>query len=199
MINVCNTGIQIFGGYGFTQEFPVEQLARDVRITAIYEGTNGIQAIDLLGRKMALKNGQLLTDLVAEIKKIIRAAKSMESTKILAEKIETVMDQWQNTAQYLSKTAHGPDMLKGYLYAAPLMQVTGDVVMAWMLLWRSVIAVKKLEGKIRKKDIAFYEGQLKTAEHFIHTVLPVTSGIMNTILDTCAAAVEIPDDSFGGK
>jgi hypothetical protein len=198
-MEVCNTGIQIFGGYGFTQEFPVEQLSRDVRITAIYEGTNGIQAIDLLGRKMFLKNGQLLTDLVTEIKKTIDAAKDMEQTKALAEKTEDIMEQWQNAAQYLSETATGPDMLKGYLHACPLMQVTGDVVMAWMLLWRAVTAVQKLEGKVKKKDIAFYEGQLKTAEHFIRTVLPITSGTVNTILDTCGAAVEISDDSFGGK
>jgi hypothetical protein len=198
-MEVCNTGIQIFGGYGFTQEFPVEQLSRDVRITAIYEGTNGIQAIDLLGRKMFLKNGQLLTDLVTEIKKTIDAAKDMEQTKALAEKTEDIMEQWQNAAQYLSETATGPDMLKGYLHACPLMQVTGDVVMAWMLLWRAFVAVQKLEGKVKKKDIAFYQGQLKTAEHFIHTVLPITAGTVNAILDTCGAAVEISDDSFGGK
>jgi alkylation response protein AidB-like acyl-CoA dehydrogenase len=198
-VEVCNTGIQIFGGYGFTQEFPAEQLLRDVRITAIYEGTNGIQAIDLLGRKMAMKGGQLLTDLIDEMKKTLDIAKGMEPIKALAEKTETAVQAWQNAAHHLSETAAGPNMLNGYIHACPLMQVTGDVVMAWMLLWRAVVALQKLEGKVKKKDADFYEGQVKTAEHFIRTVLPVTSGMVETILDTCGAAVEMSDEAFGGK
>ena len=198
-IEVCNTGIQIFGGYGFTKEFPVEQLLRDVRITAIYEGTNGIQAIDLLGRKMAMKGGQLLRDLVEEMKKTLDQAKGMDAVKALAEKTEIVMQAWENAAQHLLDITAGPNMLGGYVHACPLMQATGDVVMAWMLLWRAVVALQKLEGKVKKKDTAFYEGQVKTAEHFIRTVLPVTAGLVDTILDTCGTAVEMADESFGGK
>ena len=198
-IEVCNTGIQIFGGYGFTKEFPVEQLSRDVRITAIYEGTNGIQAIDLLGRKLGMKGGQLLTDLVAEMKKTIDLAKGMDQLKAIAEKTETVMQEWENAARHLSETASGPNMLKGYAHACPLMQITGDVVMAWLLLWRAVVATQKLEGKVKKKDIAFYEGQVQTAEYFIRTVLPITSGLVDTVLDTCGVAIDMADASFGGK
>ena len=198
-IEVCNIGIQIFGGYGFTKEFPVEQLSRDVRITAIYEGTNGIQAIDLLGRKLGMKGGQLLTDLVEEMKKTIDLAKGMDPLKALGEKTETVMQEWENAARHLSETASGPNMLKGYAHACPLMQITGDVVMAWLLLWRAVVAKQKLEGKVKKKDIAFYEGQVQTAEYFIRTVLPITSGLVNTVLDTCGVAIDMDDASFGGK
>ena len=198
-VEVCNIGIQIFGGYGFTKEFPVEQLSRDVRITAIYEGTNGIQAIDLLGRKLGMKGGQLLTDLVEEMKKTIDLAKGMDPLKALGEKTETVMQEWENAARHLSETASGPNMLKGYAHACPLMQITGDVVMAWLLLWRAVVATQKLEGKAKKKDIAFYQGQVQTAEYFIRTVLPITSGLVNTVLDTCGVAVEMDDASFGGK
>ncbi|PIE67890.1 MAG: acyl-CoA dehydrogenase [Deltaproteobacteria bacterium] len=198
-VEVCNIGIQIFGGYGYTKEFPVEQLLRDVRITAIYEGTNGIQAIDLLGRKLGMKGGQLLTDLMTEMKKTIDLAKGMDPLKALAEKTETVMQEWENAARHLSETASGPNMLKGYAHACPLMQITGDVVMAWLLLWRAVVAKQKLNGKVKKKDIAFYEGQVQTAEYFIRTVLPVTTGLVNTVLDTCGVAVELEDASFGGK
>ncbi len=198
-IEVCNTGIQIFGGYGFTKEFPLEQLLRDVRITAIYEGTNGIQAIDLLGRKMAMKDGQLLADLIHEMIKTLDLAKGMAPIKALAEKTETVIQAWEKAAHHLLETATGPDMLKGYVHACPLMEATGDVVMAWMLLWRAAVALQKLEGKVKKKDVAFYEGQVKTAEHFIRTVLPVTAGLVDTICDTCGAAVEMADKSFGGK
>jgi len=67
-----------------------------------------------------------------------------------------------------------------------------------MLLWRAVVASQKLNNGAKKKDIAFYEGQLKTAEFFIRTELPLTMGKMEAIQGGCAAAIEISDDGFGG-
>ena len=78
------------------------------------------------------------------------------------------------------------------------MEVTGDVVMAWMLLWRATIAAQKLEQGAKKKDVAFYEGQLKSAEFFINVLLPVTLGKMEAILGNNGAAIEISEASFGG-
>jgi len=146
-----------------------------------------------------MKGGQLLTDLTTEMKKTIDLAKGMDQLKALGEKTETVIQEWENAARHLSETASGPNMLKGYAHACPLMQITGDVVMAWLLLWRAVVAKQKLEGKVKKKDIAFYEGQVQTAEYFIRTVLPMTSGLVNTVLDTCGVAIDMADASFGGK
>ncbi len=79
------------------------------------------------------------------------------------------------------------------------MEVTGDVTMAWMLLWRAVLSAKKLAEGAKKKDTVFYEGQLKSAEFFINTILPVTFGKMEAILKTNSAAIDIADASFGGK
>ena len=146
-----------------------------------------------------MKNGQLLADLVEEIGRTLQAAKGMDRIKALAERTETVLSQWQTAAKHLTETIMGPNLLMGFAHACPLMQVTGDVVMAWMLLWRSVVAVQKLQGKVKKKDAAFYEGQIKTAEHFIRTVLPTTCGTAAAVMDTCAAAVEMPDNGFGGR
>ena len=70
--------------------------------------------------------------------------------------------------------------------------------MAWMLLWRATVAGEKLAGKPKRKDIAFYEGQIKTAEFFINTEIPLTSGKMEAIQGGCAAAIEIADEGFGG-
>lgn len=198
-IDVCNLGIQVFGGYGFTKEYPVEQLLRDVRITSIYEGSNGIQAMDLLGRKLTMKNGQLLTDLISEIEITLNKAKDIPQTKGLAEKTAAVMAQWHKSALHLLEVSKGKDILNAYAHACPFMDATGDLVMAWMLLWRAVVAVQKLESNAKKKDIAFYKGQLKSAENFIGTILPITSGKITAILETCSAAVEITEEGFGGK
>ena len=79
------------------------------------------------------------------------------------------------------------------------MDVAGDAVMAWMLLWRAIVAAQKLEKGAKKKDAAFYEGQIRSAQFFINSVLPVARGKMDVILANDGAVVEISEDSFGGK
>jgi len=89
-------------------------------------------------------------------------------------------------------------VLNAFAFAHPFMEVCGDVTMAWQLLWRARMAAQKME-KAKKKDTPFYEGQLKSAEYFIKSVLPVTLGKMNAILNNNGAAVEISEDAFGAK
>jgi hypothetical protein len=67
-----------------------------------------------------------------------------------------------------------------------------------MLLWRAEVAMRKLADNPKKKDVAFYEGQVKTAEFFIETIVPTSLGRMDTIEGMCAAAIEIADEGFGG-
>ena len=122
----------------------------------------------------------------------------MDRTKTLAERTETVLYQWQTAARHLTETVQGPNLLAGYVHACPLMQVTGDVVMAWMLLWRAALAQQQLAAGAKKKDVDFYEGQIKSAEFFIQTVLPTTLGKMNGIVKGNGSAVEISEAAFGG-
>ncbi len=195
---ICNLGMQVYGGYGFISEYPQEQLVRDCRITTIYEGTNGIQAMDLLGRKLGMKKGKPIMDLFGEIQKTIADAKKTPDVADFALKIETAANKLGEVAMHMGATAMSPKVMNAFAFAHPFMEAAGDVVMAWMLLWRAVIAASKLE-KAKKKDRVFYEGQLKSAEYFACTVLPVTLGKMNALLATNAAAMEISEDSFGGK
>jgi alkylation response protein AidB-like acyl-CoA dehydrogenase len=196
---VCSLGIQIFGGYGYVKEYPVEQLLRDCRITPIYEGTNGIQAMDLLGRKLGMNKGKPIMDLLGEIQKTIAEAKALAPVKECAGKVENALNKLGEVAMHMGKTAMSPDMLTAFAFAYPFMEVAGDVVFSWMLLWRATLAAQKLENGARKKDNVFYEGQLKGAEYFSHSVLPATLGKMDAILASNSAVVDIPEDSFGGK
>jgi hypothetical protein len=195
---VCSEGIQVFGGYGFIREYPQEQLLRDCRITQIYEGTNGIQAMDLLGRKLSMNKGRPVMDLMTEMNKTIAAAKEITALEGLAADVEKAVKRLGETGIQIGRAAMSPKVLNAFALAHPFMEVTGDVGMAWMLLWRAVIAAQKIE-KAQKKDKAFYEGQLKSAEFFIKNLLPVTMGKMNAILGFNGAAVEISEESFGGK
>ncbi len=195
---VCSTGMQVYGGYGYIKEYPQEQLLRDCRITLIYEGTNGIQAMDLLGRKLGLNKGKAIMDLFGEIQKTLNAAKEIEATAEMAQKAESVANKLGEVAMHMGATAMSEKVLNAFAHAHPFMEVCGDVAMAWQLLWRASVAAQKLE-KAKKKDVAFYEGQLKSAEYFINSVLPITLGKMNAILNNNGAAVEISEDAFGAK
>ena len=100
---------------------------------------------------------------------------------------------------HMGTTAMSPKMLDAFAFAYPFMEVVGDVVTAWMLLWRAVIAARNLDSGAKKKDIAFYEGQVKSADYFIGVMLPLTRGKMNAILAGNDAVNAISEDAFGCK
>ncbi len=197
--DVCNIGMQVYGGYGYIREYPQEQFVRDCRITMIYEGTNGIQAMDLLGRKLGMDEGKPIMDLLGEVQSVIAMAKVIPSMTDLAEKLTETVNKLGEVAMHMGKTAMSEKAMDAFAFAYPFMEVMGDVAMAWMLLWRASIAAKRLEEGAKKKDQAFYEGQTKSAEFFIHSILPISMGKMNAILNCNDAITRISEDAFGGK
>ncbi len=164
----------------------------------IYEGTNGIQAMDLLGRKLGLKKGKAMMDVMGEIQKTLAEAKSIEALKSYAEELEKALKKLGEVGMTIGGKAMSAEIMTAFAYAYPFMEVVGDVIMAWMLLWRATVAAKALE-KAKKKDIPFYNGQLKNIEFFTHYILPVTMGKMNMIMNMKDTVVSIDEDSFGGK
>ena len=196
---VCNLGVQVYGGYGYIREYPQEQLVRDCRITMIYEGTNGIQAMDLLGRKLGLNQGKPIMDLMVEIQGVIARAKEFEQLKPLCGKLGATLNRLAEVAMHLGAAAMSPQVLTAFAFAHPFLEASGDVVMAWMLLWRATVAAAQLNNGAKKKDAKFYEGQIKSAEYFVLNVLPITMGKMDAIMGSCPAAVEISEEGFGAK
>jgi len=196
---MCSQGVQVFGGYGFTKEYPQEQLLRDCKITQIYEGTNGIQAMDLLGRKLSLNKGRAFTDLMAEVQKTIEEAKDIKELKPLADMVDETVVKLMETAKSLGAIMGANNIAAAFVQAHPFLDVTGDTLMAWMLLWRATIATRKLGDKPKKKDIPFYEGLLKSAQFFINSVLPVARGKMEVIMAGDTAALDISQEAFGSK
>ena len=208
---VCEQAIQVHGGYGYTKEYPVEQLYRDCKITSIYEGTNGIQAMDLLGRKLGMNKGAAFMDFLNEVKTAVAKASGIPRLEDTAAGVEKALNRLGEIALHLGKTAVSKNLKLAFAYAHPFLEVVGDVIMAWMHLWRAAVAVPKLEKLAdsadahairstvaKNKDAAFYDGQLKTAEFFIHCMLPATMGKMNAIAAGNPAAIDIHEKSFGG-
>jgi hypothetical protein len=196
--DVCIEAIQVYGGYGYTREYPVEQIARDCKIASIYEGTDGIQAMDLLARKIGMKKGKVFIEFLEKIQKTIAQARKQEALLPLADKLETAMNALGECAMHLGQKAMSPELKIAFAHAFPFLEVMGDVTMGWMLLWRAVVASEKLRNGAKKKDVEFYEGQIQTAAFFINTVLPVTHGKMVSIKDFDASAVKMANAAFGG-
>jgi len=194
---VCIQAIQVFGGAGYTKDSPVEQYARDCKVATIFEGTSGIQAMDLLVRKLGRQNGKVFMHLLGEMQKTVVRAKSQNSLEGLAAKVETVVNQLGQTAMQLGQRAMSPDYSTAFAHATPFLYAMGDAILGWMLLWRAAVAAEQLE-KAKEKDIPFYKGQIKTAEFYIQTVLPLTVGKMKAVQGACSAAVDIKEDAFEG-
>ncbi|MFO7752852.1 MAG: acyl-CoA dehydrogenase [Desulfobacteraceae bacterium] len=192
---VCSQGVQVYGGYGYIEEYPMAQLLRDCRITQIYEGTNGIQAMDLLGRKLGLHKGKPIMDLFGEMQKSVAAGKEVESLKSHAARVEEVLNKLGEVALHMGQSAMSEKVLSAFANAHPFLDATGDVTLAWMHLWRATVAAGKLE-KAKKKDKPFYEGIIKSFFYFTETKLPITMGRLDALMNTCSVAVDIEDASF---
>lgn len=193
---VCAEGMQVFGGYGYTREYPMEQLLRDCKIASIYEGSNGIQATDFLFRKVGGKNGAMLDALVTEIQKVINYSKENNAFTGLAQGLENVLKKLENKLRDSAESVKTSDFKSSFAVATPLLEVTGDVVMAWQLLWRAQIAESKLKSDSKGKNTDFYNGKIMAAKFFIKTILPIATGKLDGIVIKENPAVLIDEKSF---
>jgi hypothetical protein len=117
----------------------------------------------------------------------------------LANELEiTVQKLLGEVAMSIGQKAMSSQFKTAFTYAFPFLEVMGDVIMAWMLLWRAALARQRLTAGTKKRDIDFYEGQIKSSEFFIYSILPTTRGKMNGIVKYNGSAVEISDAAFGG-
>jgi alkylation response protein AidB-like acyl-CoA dehydrogenase len=195
---VCIQAMQVFGGAGYTRDYPVEQYARDCKIASIYEGTSGVQAMDLLGRKMGAKKGKVFIEFLGRIHRTVAEAREQEALVSMADAVEQAANRLGEVAMALGKRAMSLEYKTAFAHSLPFLHAMGDVIMAWMLLWRAAVSGKALENGAKKKDLPFYEGQIHTARFYVETVLPETLGKMASIEQGSSAAIDIPDDGFGG-
>jgi len=203
---VCQTAQQVLGGYGYCSEYKIEQLTRDVKITSIYEGTNGIQAMDLLGRKLPMAGGKVFESLIARMAPAADEAMAIESLKPYAEKFEQAKGEFVKAVQYMGGQAASKDFMVAFAKATPLLEVCGDMILAWMLLWQAASAEKKLVGMagggdrkalVKENDEAAYlDGKVQSARFFIGSELGRTRGKIMALHSDETAALEIAEESF---
>ncbi|MCP3900016.1 MAG: acyl-CoA dehydrogenase [Desulfobacteraceae bacterium] len=211
-LEICSHGVQVYGGYGYTKDFPAEQLMRDSRIFMIYEGTNGIQAIDLMGRKLNMAGGKVFENFLSKLKETIANAAKIEGVEALAEKVDNAMAKYTKLVDHIKENSKAGNTLNTFSFAHPFLEITGDLSIAWMLLWRASVAAPKLLKKAgsfdqetisekapKNKDVAFYAGQIQTAKFFINKLMPATIGKMDAIFEGDTSVEDMPEASFGSK
>ncbi len=174
-LNMVSLAIQVLGGVGYTQEYPVEQYLRDSKILSIWEGTSFIHGTDLVGRKMRMREGSSFANWMATIKEFIDAnrgasgfekeMKNLEQGYKCLEEVKSVYDSWYgNMAQKRSLIP---------LYAIKALFVCSQVQVAECLLEQALIARKKLSGiPADSLDATFYNGKIAAAKFYANNVLP---------------------------
>ena len=178
--------IQVHGGYGYTREYPVEQHYRDNRLNPIHEGTNGIQAIDLLGRKAVMQDGAALALLRREIMETVEAGRGSARLAEYAEALAEALDRLDRVTAILA--AHmAEDAEAGLANASVYLAMTGHTVIAWIWLRQALVAERGLAaGASGAEARDFYEGKLAACRYFFRWELPATA--------TQAALLESRDD-----
>jgi len=165
-MEITSDAMQIFGGYGYTKDQGIEQLYRDNRITPIYEGTNSVQAIDLVFRKLINKNGNIIKNYIELIKKDITESKKNNETKLFAEILNQYLEVLINFTSWIEKNMQSS---KDDVSAAcnDYLKVLGLVAVGYS--WLKVLNISYKEIKNNKK---FFEDKIETAKFFFDRILP---------------------------
>jgi butyryl-CoA dehydrogenase len=176
--------IQIHGGYGYTREYPVEQFYRDNRLNMIHEGTHGIQALDLLGRKVVMKQGAALALLGREIQRSIEAARVHPALQAHADSLANAWSELTGTVEALLPTL-ASESERALANANAFLEAFGHIVLAWTWLRQALVASAALpEAEAKNQaDGDFYRGKLHACQWFFRWELPRVSLMLATLRD----------------
>ena len=178
-----SNGLQILGGYGFCTDFPLQQYYRDIRIMSLYEGTTGIQSLDLLGRKIVMNNGRAMKLLGQRMMETIQEALTLEALKPYAQKLGENLQRLQKVLEHLMPFAAQGNHQRFLADATIFMELASTVVIAWQWLKQGVIAKRALMTGSGDFGADFYESKLLTMKFFFRYELSRTEGIANIITD----------------
>jgi butyryl-CoA dehydrogenase len=193
-IDLCSNALQIFGGMGYVEETGIAQQYRDVRITTIYEGTTGIQGLDLVGRKLIRDMGASATAIGKQIEKFAKeaAADGNADVKGLGESLLHGLAIVNETSQFIGMSAMG-DLRKAFAASVPYLKLWGVVAGAWQMTRAAKIAAEKIAAG--DKD-PFYPAKITTAKFYASHVLTQAEYYKRQIIDGSGDVMTLPEDAF---
>lgn len=193
---LLSMSLQVLGGSGYTQDYPMEQYVRDARIDTIYEGTTGIQALDLLFRKIARDQGETLAGLAAEIVEFVKAGRDDDPIAVEREMLGGMLDDTQAhvgaMVQWLMAAAGGDkeEIYKVGLHTNDLLESMAETVIAWLLLRQAEIAAPKAGSD------PFYRGKLEAARWFIRHTAPKAALRRSAATSEDGSLMALPLEAF---
>ncbi|UZR95545.1 acyl-CoA dehydrogenase [Chondrinema litorale] len=191
-----SAALQIHGGYGYCKDFPVEQFYREARIHPIHEGTTGIHAIDLLGRKIWLEQSKGYQYLLEEIKVTIEQAREYELLSNYAVSLKQKLQLLENTTKVLHKTFRHEGAEAMLADATLYLELLGTISIAWQWLKIGIKASEKLTTKLKDSDKAFYEGKIYTLYYYYEYELPNTIVLSQRLCDDDRLTLYVEDRHF---
>ncbi|WP_286235502.1 acyl-CoA dehydrogenase C-terminal domain-containing protein [Thalassotalea sediminis] len=184
-VESANLGVQVFGGHGYIKEWGMEQIVRDVRIATLYEGTTGIQALDLLGRKILLSRGKSLKSFSMEVlgwckdkSMISKNPHKRQMNKFIWPLSKSVANWQQYTLRLAMKAKKDRDIIGSA--SVDYLMYSGYIVMAYFWAQMAQSAYEKLAGDVENRD--FYRAKIKTAEFYFERILPRTKSLAATMM-----------------
>lgn len=210
---VCSMAIDVYGGYGYCSDYPIEQYFRDCKIASIYEGTNGIQCLDLVGRKLGARKGADVMNLFGEINGTIVKTKQFEELKRHGQYLEEAYNALIDLTMHFAQLGKSAGFLLPVLNATPYMEIFGDVIIGHFLLQAAGVAQEKQNAIFRSKgledskgkrraliredrDVAFYDGKIASAKFFAVEVLSTVKAKCEAIKIGERVPIEMADESF---
>jgi butyryl-CoA dehydrogenase len=184
-------GQQVFGGHGYIREWGMEQLVRDARITQIYEGTNGIQALDLVGRKLSANMGRLLRRFFHPVGEYLTMAAAKPELKDIAGPVLKTFGQLQQITAFIGqKGMANPD--EAAAAATDYLRMFALTTLGYLWTRMAEVSLSKLGGE----DDAFYQAKLATARFFVARLLPHASAHAGAIMSGAASIMAMEEAAF---
>jgi len=188
----ANLGVQVFGGHGFIKEWGMEQIVRDARIAMLYEGTTGIQAMDLIGRKVLGSGGKLLMAFTGMIDEFCEAHQGEEDARFVTP-LKAIKDEWLGLSLQIGEGAvSNPD--EAGAAAVDYLMYSGYVTLAYF--WARMATVARARIAQAEGDTSFYEAKLMTARFYFDRLLPRTESLKKTMLAGADSLMQMPEELF---
>ena len=196
---IAEMAVQIYGGAGFVEDHPVEQYLRDAKIFSIYEGTNHIQALDLVSRKLGARGGENFSDFLKDVGGFVAEHATRPGLAAELGKLGETASALQRAAGALMEFFMGGKLDQVTLVASPFLNVLAEVAVAHLLLEAAVVAEARLrheEDDLAHEDVEFYRGKVLAAKYFANYVLPQTNARVAAIVAADRSPLDIPDGGF---
>jgi hypothetical protein len=191
-VEIASTGVQIHGGMGFVEETGAAQYLRDARITTIYEGTTGIQANDLVGRKVGYEKGATALAVIGEMRQVAATLTSSELADI-GQSLSSSIDALDEATRWIvDNFAKNPNAV--YAVAVPYLKLFGTVGGGWMMARAAQIAQRK-RGEA-DADIAFHDTKLATARFYSEHILPQAAAFKQTVISGADSVMALAESQF---